>query len=163
MRGKENSSQAKVFSTLVPFPRDILLILSFLLLPAPPPFSLRLQSFQVQPLTLQLPIYQESGKPEEGFDHRRALITVNEYANETATQTPPSCPQDHLRGEKLPGTGSRTSWRERGPEGGGLVEPSQNPLLFLLSSRPGKARESFQTAGSEDTEGEKVLREEGGY
>ena len=49
MRGKENSSQAKVFSTLVPFPRDILLILSFLLLPAPPPSPSGYSPFKSSP------------------------------------------------------------------------------------------------------------------
>lgn len=32
------------------------------------------------------------------------------------------------------------------------MEPSQITLPFILSSHPGKALESFQTAGSEDKE-----------
>lgn len=75
----------QVFSLRTSFPFS-------LIFPLPSPL---LPQATVLALTLQIPIYQESGKPEEGFDHSRSLITVDEYANEAATLTPPSCLQDH--------------------------------------------------------------------
>lgn len=143
------SFPGKVFSTLVPFSRDSIPLPSSSILSLPSLFLLllRLQSFQVQALTLPFSICPEAGKSEEGFDHSRSLITVDEYANKVATLTPPSCPQEHLGVEKLQWIGSRTTWEERRPEGGGLVELSQITWLFILSSSPGKALESFQIAG----------------
>lgn len=110
----------------------------------PPPSFLGIPLFssasglqsKVQALTLPLPTCQEAGKPEDSFDHSRSLITVDEYANEAATLTPPSSPQDQLRGSEAPqgqdhvGVDKvRRRW---------AVGPSQITLPFTLSSSPGK-------------------------
>lgn len=82
---------ANIFSS--PLPKVFFYTLGTVFFSLSPPPSLRLQSFQVQALTLPLAICQEAGKPEEGFDHSRSLITVDEYANEVATLTPPLSPR----------------------------------------------------------------------
>ena len=112
-----------------------------------PPFSSAsgLQSFHVQALTLPLPTCQEAGKPEDRFDHSRSLITVDEYANEAATLTPPSSPQDQLRGSEAPQgqdhlgvDKARRRW---------AVGPSQITLPFTLSSSPGKVPGRLSDSG----------------
>lgn len=102
---------ANTFSS--PSPKVFFYTLGTVFFSFSPPPSLRLQSFQVQALTLLLASCQEAGKPEEGFDHSRSLITVNEYANEVATLTPPLSPRtterERERERTTPGMSSKTT------------------------------------------------------
>lgn len=86
------------------------------------------------------PLPTLSGCCPEGFDHSRFPSTVVAYANEAATLTPPSCPEDQLR--------------ETGGQRGRVCGVSPNHSALYSVSSPGKVPESSQRGGAQGIEKE---------